>query len=53
MKLGTISSDVKMLQQYLNKDELTRVATTGPGSVGFETERFGPLTHKAVIKFQI
>lgn len=43
---------VKLLQVFLNSDSDTKIASFGPGSPEQETEFFGILTKKAVIKFQ-
>jgi peptidoglycan hydrolase-like protein with peptidoglycan-binding domain len=43
--------NVKDLQIYLNNHDYP-VATTGPGSKGNETTRFGAMTRAAVIAFQ-
>ena len=51
LKYGQVSSDVKLLQQYLNNNGFT-VAKTGVGSKGKENNRFGPATKAALIKFQ-
>lgn len=53
LRMGSSGVQVKMLQQFLNRDPETRVAVTGAGSSGFETEQFGPATDSAVQKFQI
>jgi len=49
---GMFNSDIKRLQQLLNKNFDTQVASSGVGSVGNETRYFGVLTEKAVKKFQ-
>lgn len=51
LKLNMIGDDVKELQSYLNNHGYP-ISLTGPGSKGYETTKFGPLTKKAVIAFQ-
>jgi len=46
------NADIKRLQIFLNSDPDTRLADSGVGSPGKETDYFGLLTYKAVIKFQ-
>jgi len=52
LQLFQADSEVKRLQAFLNKDPDTALAVSGPGSSGNETNLFGLLTLKAVIKFQ-
>lgn len=49
--LGTTGDDVKALQVWLNVHGYA-VALSGFGSLGNETNTFGPLTRKALAKFQ-
>ncbi len=51
LSLYSVDPEVKRLQQYLNNHGFV-VAKTGPGSLGQETNKFGALTKKALIKFQ-
>lgn len=43
--------EVKELQQFLNTHGFT-VSRTGPGSLGNETDYFGPATYRALVRFQ-
>lgn len=45
-------ADVKRLQRLLNLDPDTQLVKSGIGSPGHETDYYGPLTEKAVKKFQ-
>lgn len=52
LKYDQTDADIKRLQIFLNSDPDTKLTDTGVGSAGRETDYFGPLTYKAVIKFQ-
>ncbi len=52
LELGDSHPDVKLLQQFLNTHGYP-VAQSGPGSLGFETEKFGYATEAALKRFQV
>jgi len=50
---GSTGADVMKLQQFLNSYPDLRVAATGAGSAGMETDYYGPATAAAVSKMQV
>lgn len=50
---GASGADIMLIQKILNSDPETRIAESGPGSPGNETELFGSLTESAVQRFQV
>jgi peptidoglycan hydrolase-like protein with peptidoglycan-binding domain len=53
LRLGSTGEAVRELQRFLNQDPDTRVAVSGPGSIGNETMTYGPATAAAVSRFQM
>ena len=51
LKLGVSNSDVKLLQKFLNNHGYL-ITSSGPGSLGHETNSFGAKTKTALMKFQ-
>ncbi|MBI5400640.1 MAG: IPT/TIG domain-containing protein [Candidatus Yonathbacteria bacterium] len=49
---GMRGEDVRAMQKMLNADPGTRIALSGIGSLGNESDYFGPATKRALIKFQ-
>ncbi len=52
LSVGDTHEEVRALQQLLNSDPRTAVASSGVGSKGQETSYFGNLTKQAVMRFQ-
>jgi len=51
LKIGSIDTDVRVLQQFLNQNSFL-VEKIGPGSPGYETNKFGIQTQMALKKFK-
>jgi peptidoglycan hydrolase-like protein with peptidoglycan-binding domain len=52
LKAGVVSTRVQELQRALNQDPSTQITTTGAGSPGKETTKYGAGTFSAVKRFQ-
>lgn len=53
LTIGSSGADVLALQRFLNKSVDTRLALSGAGSPGMETQYYGSVTAAAVSKFQV
>ena len=52
LSIGSKSARVMLLQEFLNSAGF-EISSSGPGSVGNETNYFGPATERALKKFQM
>ena len=52
LQIGSTGNDVLKLQQFLNSDPGTQIATSGIGSLGNESASYGSRTKQAVAAFQ-
>src|SRR3989344_1453036 len=52
LKMGSVGSDVKCLQAFLNQEPAMQVVASGSGSRGNESIYFGLRTKRAVVVFQ-
>ena len=53
IRVGSVAEEVRTVQRILNTDSATRIAQSGAGAPGRETNRFGVLTLRALQKFQV
>lgn len=53
MTVGVRDPQVRLLQEFLNRDSATTLATIGAGAPGYETDYYGSRTADAVRRFQV